>query len=116
MEQPNRFNANAREPHEMALAEKCPPGGRQDPAMRSFRGRERALPGLRAERETFEEWLDGNGRKFMNEEIPYNPPGMDAYIAAGAQKNSELLRRAKAKKRRKSAEKRTDPSKNYDSN
>ena len=29
----------------------------------------------------------------MNEEIPYNPPGMDEYIREGARKNSELLRR-----------------------
>ena len=29
----------------------------------------------------------------MNDEIPYNPPGLDAYIAEGARKNGEMLRR-----------------------
>ena len=29
----------------------------------------------------------------MNDEIPYNPPGMDEYIRAGARKNSALLRK-----------------------
>ena len=29
----------------------------------------------------------------MNEEIPYNPPGMDEYIREGARQNSALLRR-----------------------
>jgi hypothetical protein len=29
----------------------------------------------------------------MNDEIPYNPPGMDEYHREGARKNSELLRK-----------------------
>ena len=29
----------------------------------------------------------------MNEEIPYNPPGLDEYIREGARKNSALLRK-----------------------
>jgi hypothetical protein len=29
----------------------------------------------------------------MNDEIPYNPPGMDEYIAEGARHNSELLKK-----------------------
>ena len=29
----------------------------------------------------------------MNDEIPYNPPGMDEYRREGARKNSELLRK-----------------------
>jgi len=28
-----------------------------------------------------------------HDEVPFNPPGRDAYIAAGARKNSELVRR-----------------------
>lgn len=33
----------------------------------------------------------------MNEEIPYNPPGMDDYIRKGARKNSALLSKAQGK-------------------
>lgn len=29
----------------------------------------------------------------MQDEIPYNPPGMDEYIAKGAEHNSNLLRK-----------------------
>lgn len=33
----------------------------------------------------------------MNEEIPYNPPGLDEYIRDGARKNSALLRKMQGK-------------------
>lgn len=33
----------------------------------------------------------------MNDEIPYNPPGMDNYIREGARKNSELINKYASK-------------------